>query len=160
MSLALEPRPGRLGFRGELVCQFTVNEPPRGKQAPRHRVMRTRSGREFVVAYTAAETRAYEKLLAQIAAMHMRGRKPEELPVAVEVTAYLPVPSSWAGSKRDAALAGAIVPNVKPDWDNIGKTLDALKGIVWLDDKQIAEACVRKLYAENPRLEVSVWRIG
>lgn len=150
----------RLALANDIVCSFTLDGPPRGKQAPMHRIMRNRLGRMLPVAYTAAETRAYERALAQVAALHMRGREPEELPVRLDVVAYLPVPPSWNAGKRDAALAGALVPNAKPDWDNIGKTMDALKGIVWADDKQVADARVRKLYSERPRLEVNVWRIG
>lgn len=44
------------------------------------------------------------------------------------------------------------------DWDNFHKlSMDALNGVVWVDDKQIIEANVRKSYdKENPRIELEI----
>ena len=44
------------------------------------------------------------------------------------------------------------------DWDNFHKlSMDALTGIVWLDDSQIQEADVCKFYdKENPRIEIII----
>jgi Holliday junction resolvase RusA-like endonuclease len=124
-------------------------------------MVRTRTGKEFITTYTAAATQNYEKLIAQIAALHMRGKQPEALPVAIEIDAYFPVPQSWSQKKAEQALAGIVLPNVKPDWDNISKSVcDSLKRIVWEDDKQVVMGRVRKMYAERPRLEVAVWRVS
>ena len=91
----------------------------------------------------------------------MRGQKPLEGPVRVEIMAFLPVPASWSGKSKLAALTGDIRPISKPDYDNIGKIVgDALNGIVWRDDAQIVEAVTRKVYAESPRLEIQVIPIG
>lgn len=39
-------------------------------------------------------------------------------------------------------------PEVKPDWDNIGKLVsDALNGIAYSDDAHIVDACVKKRWA-------------
>lgn len=44
------------------------------------------------------------------------------------------------------------------DWDNFHKlSQDALTGIVWLDDSQVQEANVQKLYdPKNPRIVISI----
>lgn len=48
--------------------------------------------------------------------------------------------------------------NRKCDWDNFHKlSMDALTGIVWLDDSQIKKATVEKFYSkENPRIEITI----
>ena len=66
------------------------------------------------------------------------------------------VPPSWTRKRRDDALAGVIRPTGKPDYDNIGKVVDALNGIVWVDDSQIVDARIRKLYDERARLVIEV----
>jgi Holliday junction resolvase RusA-like endonuclease len=49
----------------------------------------------------------------------------------------------------------------KCDWDNFHKlSMDALTGIVWLDDSQIRSARVTKSYDKsNPRIEIEVSRL-
>lgn len=44
------------------------------------------------------------------------------------------------------------------DWDNFHKiSMDALTGIVWVDDSQIQRATVEKHYdKENPRIEITI----
>lgn len=47
----------------------------------------------------------------------------------------------------------------KVDWDNYHKlSVDALTGIVWLDDSQIQKATVEKFYDKiNPRIEITIY---
>lgn len=122
-----------------------LNEKPIGKGRPRF----TRRGH----AYTPATTRAYEKRLAAAAEQSFFAR-PLQGPLAVKLLAQLPVPKSWSQKKREAALRGEIAPG-KPDIDNLIKTLDALNGIVWEDDAQIAHIYARKVYGQ-PMLVVTV----
>lgn len=46
----------------------------------------------------------------------------------------------------------------KRDWDNFHKlTMDALTGIVWIDDHQIKKAEIKLFYdKKNPRTEISI----
>ena len=46
----------------------------------------------------------------------------------------------------------------KSDWDNFHKlSMDALTGVVWLDDSQIVEADVCKFYDKaKPRIEIHI----
>lgn len=110
----------------------------------------------FIQNYPAPETEAYEKILAEAAALFMRGKAPTEAPVALLVHSFRPIPESW--SKRDhmAAAAGAIRPTSKPDWDNCGKITDALNGIIWKDDSQVVDGRVVKAYSERPALRIEV----
>jgi len=53
-------------------------------------------------------------------------------------------------------LDNKIYPTIKPDTDNIAKSiLDSLNGIAYKDDKQVVMLTVEKWYAEVP--SVSVW---
>ena len=90
----------------------------------------------------------------------MRSKEPLSGPLCAIVTAYFAVPPSWPSKKRDAALAGIVRPH-KPDWDNVGKlACDALNGIVFVDDSQIAKAIVEKFYSEKPRTRIEITELA
>jgi len=57
------------------------------------------------------------------------------------------------GSRRSPAKSGQ---SGWPDWDNCGKITDALNGTCWVDDGQIVDGRVIKLYATIPRLVIEV----
>lgn len=107
--------------------------------------------------YTPAKTVKYENLIAHCASVAMAGRPLFAGPLIVRILAYVTVPRSWPAKKRAAALLGLLVPETKPDLDNAAKALlDGLNGVVFVDDKQVADLGARKLYGETPRLEVEV----
>jgi Holliday junction resolvase RusA-like endonuclease len=122
---------------------------PKGKGRPRF-------VRATGHAYTPAKTSSYEALLRHEAALAMAGSPPITGPVGVTVSAHFGVPQSWSAKKRAAALSDNIRPTTKPDWDNLAKMLDALNGVVWVDDKQVVHGTILKFYSGRPRLIVSV----
>lgn len=122
---------------------------PRGKGRPR---FRKGGGRPF----TPKETRENEIDLAWMARRAMEGREPFECAVVLEVTATLPVPKSWSRTDRNLASQGMIFHTAKPDCDNLLKSIDALNKIVWIDDSQVVDARVRKVYGNMPRLDITV----
>lgn len=76
--------------------------------------------------------------------------------VAMSLVVYLAVPRSWAAWKRDAALAGHIMPSGRPDLSNFTKNAeDALNGVVWLDDAQIVNEGAVKRYADFPSVTIT-----
>ena len=82
-------------------------------------------------------------------------------PLKLTITAYFPIPSSASKKKKELMLAGIIRPTIKPDWDNIGKIVtDALNHLAYDDDKQIVEAIVRKLYSDEPRVEIEIEEVS
>lgn len=125
---------------------------PRGKGRPRF----SRGKNNQPVTYTDDKTRSYEGALRWTAAAEMRGRAPLTGPLAVAVTARLPIPKSFSRKKHADAAAGLILPIVKPDFDNIAKVLDALNKVVWIDDAQVARFRIDKLYCDIPSLEITV----
>jgi len=124
-----------------------------GEPVAKGRPRMTRRG--FV--YTPAATRKFEahgRLAAQLA---MDGRPPIAAPVRAEITIDLPVPASWSGKRRDAALRGEVRPTTRPDADNyIKAALDAINEIVVPDDCLIVEISATKRYAHVPQLTIAI----
>lgn len=88
----------------------------------------------------------------------MGSRKPLDEPLTVMVTAFVGMPASFSKRKRAEALDFTVMPG-KPDLDNYEKAaLDALNEIVWRDDSLIVSMSSQKVYSENPRIEIKVWR--
>lgn len=78
---------------------------------------------------------------------------PLESEVYLNTKFYLPIPENFSKTDREIAERGYIRPIVKPDFDNFIKTyMDALKGIVWVDDAQVVKSVEEKLYSYNPRV--------
>jgi Holliday junction resolvase RusA-like endonuclease len=132
-----------------MIVTFTIDGPAVAKGRPRM----TRRG----VAYTPAKTRAYEahgRLAAQLA---MGGHAPITGPVAVVMSVELPIPVSWSGKRKAAAITADIRPTTRPDVDNYVKAaMDSIGGIIIADDSQIVELDARKIYSIAPKLIVTV----
>lgn len=76
---------------------------------------------------------------------------PLEIPLALNLVFYMPIPSSFSGIKKRQMNNGVIAHSKKPDLDNLAKfVLDCLNGILFKDDSQICEIRMRKIYSNNP----------
>ncbi len=88
---------------------------------------------------------------------NQKGWTPFENAIRAEIEVFKPVPKSDSKKKRELKLSGKIRPTVKPDNDNIAKSvLDALNGLAYVDDKQIVELAVDKKYGEEPFVHVKL----
>lgn len=114
------------------------------------------SATKRVTVMTPGKTRTYEAQLRYAAQERMGERAPTPHPVRVNVTARFPIAPSWTKKKQAAARSGELWPCTKPDSDNLLKILDALNGVVWVDDCQVVVATVRKIYSERPGLTIEV----
>lgn len=131
---------------------FKVFGNPEGKGRPRF----ARTG-GYVRVYTPEATQAYEDRVKGVFLAEGKGFYAEaEEPVEIDVVAFFEIPASMIKRKRAAAERNELFPLKKPDWDNVGKIItDALNGLAWHDDAQIARATVSKVYtAEEPRVEI------
>lgn len=134
------------------TIKFVVPGKPRGKQVARV----TRFG-----TFIPAQTRAEIEAVKYIALAAMRGAAPFAGPVCIRLCAYVPVPQAWSRADTAAALAGEILPTVKPDGDNYEKLVwDGCKRVVWLDDKQVTDWHGWKRYSADPRIVVHVTELG
>ena len=115
-----------------------------------------RTGGKGTLRFKTPETRLYENRIAMAARDAMAGRELFLGPVSLKLIAVFQTPSSASKKRQAAMLRGEIMPTVKPDWDNIAKTTDAMKGIVWKDDVQVVRGAVVKVYGSTPGLTITV----
>lgn len=136
------------------LIKFTIPGEPCAQGRPR---FSTIGG--YVKAIDPAKSRnqkAFVKYLATTAAKQ-QGWTYTDLPLYVEIIAYMGIPKSKPKKWRTAAIRGQERPTKKPDVDNLFKLVtDALSGVIYADDKQIASCRVQKWYSEEPRTEVKI----
>ena len=112
------------------------------------------------VVYTPEKTARYENRLSFYASQAMRGRAIFTGQIMLLYDTYKEIPKSKSRKWKEAALRGELRPTSRPDWENLGKVIDACNRIVWIDDAQIVDGRVRKFYSENPRIEMRIKEIG
>lgn len=131
------------------MIHFTVTGDPVGKGRPRFY-----NGH----AVTPAKTRLYEEEVAILA--RVATKEPISGAVGIEIYAAFSVPKS-ATKKRKAELLESFYVTKKPDVDNIAKSImDAINGICYEDDAQVAGIRVIKAYTEGkPYVDVTVRKL-
>lgn len=124
---------------------------PMAKEAPRS------GGGRF---YKPRRTSDFERQVRDEARLVMRGYRPFAGPVGIEIVHYRKLLKRFSRAERAAALAGEILPDTKPDGDNIEKSVfDGLKTVVFEDDAQLCWKTHIKLFGESERVEVRVWAL-
>lgn len=131
------------------MITFQVMGQPVGKARPRV----TRAGR----VYTPRKTEEAERDIRAMAKYVMCDEPPIEGPVELDVTFTMDVPPSWTKTKRQQAYKQDIKPAVKPDLDNLLKTvMDACNGIVYTDDSQVVSIRASKRYASETEQAMTI----
>ena len=134
-----------------LVVTFAVDGDPVPKGRPRF----ARRG-QFVQTYTDAKTIDYETQVAMKARHAIGSTKPLESALTVFLYLRYTVPASYSKKRKEACLNGLEYPK-RIDIDNVYKSItDAMNGIVYLDDSQIVEAHIKKVYAEESGANIMV----
>ena len=135
------------------MVMYTVYGEAVGKQRPRF----VRRG-NHVSTYTPEKTKTYEDEIRYMAKCAMGASPPLETPVTVAIYIRIEIPKSFSKQKRKDALEGILKPMRKPDIDNIAKShLDAIQGgVIILDDKQVVNLHVTKVWSEIGAVEVMV----
>ena len=106
--------------------------------------------------YTPERTQRWEQAASWEARRQYQG-KPLEGPVGLTVVAEFGIPSSWPKWKREQAEDGMVAHTIKPDASNVLKAVeDALQGVLFRDDSQIASVMIDKWYGSEPRVIVEV----
>lgn len=81
----------------------------------------------------------------------------KEKPVTLRIVARFLPPKSVSKKKQQQMLDGEILPLKKPDMDNIVKVVaDALNGVAYHDDTQIALVSAKKAYSAMEGLDITV----
>lgn len=129
--------------------ELTIFGQPVGKARPRF----TKTGHT----YTPQATKDYEELVRYTFISGYPKAKPIENAVKATIIAYYQIPKSYSKKKRQECLDYIIPVQSKPDCDNIAKIiLDSLNGYAYVDDKQIIDLSVFKLWSDMPRVEVKI----
>ena len=134
--------------------EFKIPGKAQAKQRPR-------MGRSGIV-YTPKETLVYENYVKMCYSDYANqfGWLPYENQVRAEIEVLVAVPKSDSKTKKKAKIEGMIRPAVKPDCDNLAKSiLDSLNGLAYQDDKQVVELLVKKYYAENAEVRVRLTEV-
>ncbi len=133
------------------MLRFEVPGRPFGKARPR-------SGKYGV--YNPRVNVEYEKKIADCYRLALNKLpEPTDKPIVITINCYYPIPKQTPKKKRELMLDGKIKPMVKPDLDNVMKSvLDALNGLAYLDDKQVIRCMVTKDYAEHPHTTIYIGR--
>lgn len=116
----------------------------------------------FPHAYDPKKSRDFKAMLAYCAQQEVLKQGGEVLDGAISMTIHVEIapPKSWSKSKRQRAIEGFIKPTVKPDVDNICKSImDALTGVWYADDKQIFSIMILKEYAERSCYHVNCMEV-
>ncbi len=128
-----------------------------GKPVAKGRPRIGMSGGGRPMAFTPAHTRKYEAQLRLAAQYAMDGMDPLQGPVAVKITADIPVPKSYSKKKKAKCLSGEVHPTKRPDLDNYAKiAFDACNEIVFVDDNQITTFRCDKRYSTKPGLTIEI----
>lgn len=107
--------------------------------------------------YTPAKTRNFENLVKLAAQVQMVGRKPFEVPIIVTARFFVSIPRSWPMKKQARARSGEILPQSRPDLDNLAKAItDGMNKLVFRDDSLICDLILSKRYDLVPRAEITV----
>ena len=134
--------------------EFKIPGKAQAKQRPR-------MGRSGIV-YTPKETLVYENYVKTCYSDYANqfGWLPYENQVRAEIEVLVAVPKSDSKTKKKAKIEGMIRPAVKPDCDNLAKSiLDSLNGLAYHDDKQVVELSIKKYYAENAEVRVRLTEV-
>ena len=97
------------------------------------------------------------KASVRLAAREVYQGPPLDCPLSVSAVFVFPRPKRLVWKKRDMPR---VPHSIKPDRDNCDKALlDALRGTVFVDDAQVCDGSLRKVYAagdEQPHVLVTI----
>lgn len=85
---------------------------------------------------------------------------PLTCPIHLSIAFYLLPPKTASKATKKAMLGRTILPNRKPDIDNLAYIItNALKGIVYEDDSQICKMTLYKIYGKEEKTSICVREI-
>lgn len=143
---------------GHEVIRFEVlGDPPVSKRPRSARIRNKATGAVTGIRVFAADAEDQLSLRESIARRLPHGHVPYAGEVDIVLEIFRPMLSGWPSYKRLLAELGYIRAEAKPDFDNFAKiVVDAMRGVVFVDDGQIVNATVALGYSARPRLEVAV----
>ena len=131
------------------MIEFTIPGQPKPQGRPRF----FRRGK-FVGTYDPKDSASYKDKVAHYA--RLTGMKPSTVAVKVGMKFIFQRPQALM---RKSSPEGLLPCPKRPDMDNLMKAvMDGLIAIAWIDDSQIVNAVVQKLYCEkNGVARTEIW---
>lgn len=137
--------------------KLVFNVAPKAVQSFRDGIITGRDGKPRIIRYQTAETRAFQAAIAAGARAALGpGFRPWDRGLRTRTTFVFAVPKYLFDRYLACRNRGIdIYMESRPDLsDNLHKGfLDALKGILYVDDALIVESFSRKIYGYPPRIE-------
>lgn len=130
---------------------FTVNTKAIGKARPRFNTYTKAT-------YTPQKTKNYEEIIKNTF-QEKYGFKinPSANEIYIKIDVEFAPPESYSKKKKAELIDWKQGYMHKPDVDNIAKAvLDALNGVVWLDDKQVVGLLVLKAYGKEDKINIEI----
>lgn len=107
------------------------------------------------VHFTPGKQRMAMSIVQSVAWDAMNGAAAITEPVSMIITAIWPWPKSWSEKKKTSNQGR--YKTSRPDADNVGKLIsDSLNGIVFVDDAQVVDLKITKLYGPSAETRVTV----
>ena len=136
----------------EHSIKLTIEGEPIGKGRPR-----VTSKGHFAHAYTPSKTKNYEKLIQNSYLSNYTYDNMLIGPIKANLVAYFSIPNSVSKRKQKVLLNNLEKHTKKPDIDNVVKSVfDALNNLAFEDDSNIVEVSAKKMYSNNPRVELEL----
>ena len=125
-----------------------------GKAQAKQRPKITRSGN-----FTPKPTASYESYVKML---YVQAKLPMFIgAVSLVVDVFMSVPVSDSKKNRALKLNNQILPTKRPDLDNIVKSIkDALNKVAWADDSYVVNLIVKKRYAENDSVTITIQEVS
>jgi len=137
------------------MIKFTYHGEAVGKGRPRV----SRRG-NYVHTYTPEKTRVFEEAVRFEFMASNSEKMPvyeRDIPLKAKVLIGVSIPKSYSKKKQALCRDRVLVPDKKPDIDNILKAIfDSLNGYAFADDVQIVQVYAEKQYAVEPFVEVEI----
>jgi Holliday junction resolvase RusA-like endonuclease len=141
------------------MLRFEILGIPKPKQSARFRIAKGKSGNQFIASYQKKEVKENEANIGFTVIEQLpQGFIPFDCPVSVCIEYVFPMPASFSNKKVEEVKGGKVIyKETKPDLtDNLNKGLiDALAGIVYVNDSRICSLYAVKFYGLVPRTVIS-----
>lgn len=130
-----------------MIFPITPKATPRPRIAKRGKIS---------IAYYPKEYQAYKDQIKQLAGLICKNFYSG--PLSMKINFYMPIPASLSKKKKAELVDQWHIK--KPDCDNLAKGVkDALEGIAYVNDSQICNLVISKVYSIKPRIEVDLCEI-
>lgn len=145
-----------------MKLHFIINGEPIAKQSFRYAIRKGKDGKDFVSKYQKSDIVKAEQYIGwEVKRQLPKNFAPFDVAIGIRALFVFPIPNAFTKKQRAQIEANEVIfKDTKPDFDNLQKLLlDAMQGIVYVNDSRIVKAEAVKIYGKVPRIEVEVYEV-